>query len=313
MPDVVVTEFIDAGVLDMLRAGYSVHHDPGLWSKPEELRALAADAIALIVRNRTQVDAALLVAAPKLKVVGRLGVGLDNIDMPACKARGVIVCPAIGANAVSVAEYVVASALVLTRGPMFFSSHRLAAGEWPREDMSKGHENAGRRFGIIGFGSIGQIVGEKAKAIGMEVVAYDDFIPGDNAAWQKAKRLGLDELLETSDIITLHCPLTPDTRGLIGARELARMKKGAILINTARGGVVDEPALADALRSGHLGGAAVDVFSVEPIDQATAAIFSGVPNLILTPHVAGVTAEANRRVSTVTVENVRRELEALKS
>ena len=147
----------------------------------------------------------------------------------------------------------------------------------------------------------------------MEIVAYDGFIPADSAVWQKAQRLTLDELLETSDVITLHCPLTPETRGLIGARELARMKKGAVLINTSRGGVVDEPALADALRSGHLAGAAVDVFSAEPIDKATGAIFRDVPNVILTPHVAGVTLEANMRVSTTTVENVRRELRALQS
>ncbi len=313
MADIVSTEFIDDGVLDVLRADYSVHHDPALWSKPEELQALAADAVALVVRNRTQVDADLLDKAANVKVIGRLGVGLDNIDMPACKARGITVCPAIGANAVSVAEYVIAAALVLPRGPMFFSSQRLVAGEWPRVEMSGGHENAGRRFGVIGFGSIGQIVGERARAMGMEVVAYDGFIPADSDVWEKATRLSFDELLETSDIVTLHCPLTPETRGLIGAKELARMKKGAVLINTARGGVVDEPALADALRSGHLAGAAVDVFTAEPIDKETGAIFRDVPNVILTPHVAGVTLEANMRVSTMTVENVRRELKALKA
>ena len=311
MPDIVVTEFIDAGVLDVLHADYKVHHDSTLWTKPEELQGLAADAIGLIVRNRTEVNAALLAAAPKLKVVGRLGVGLDNIDMPACKARDVIVCPAVGANAVSVAEYVIASALVLPRGAMFFSSHRLAAGEWAREDLIRGRENDGKRFGIIGFGSIGQIVGDKARALGMEIVAYDSHIPADSPVWQKAERLSLDELLATADIITLHCPLTPETRGLIGSRQLARMKKGAVHINTARGGIVDEPALAEALRSGHLAGAAVDVFAAEPIDKATADVFRGVPNVILTPHVAGVTLEANMRVSAMTVENVRRELKAL--
>jgi (S)-sulfolactate dehydrogenase len=203
MPDIVVTEFIDAGVLDVLHADYGVHYDSTLWTRPDELQALAADAIALIVRNRTQVNEALLAAAPKVKVVGRLGVGLDNIDMPACKARGVTVCPAIGANAVSVAEYVIAAALILPRGAMFFSSHRLAAGEWAREDLIHGRENDGKRFGIIGFGSIGQIVGSKARALGMEVVAYDGYIPADSPVWQKAKRLSFDKVLETADIITL--------------------------------------------------------------------------------------------------------------
>ena len=308
MADIVVTEFLDADPVELLKQRYQVHVDTGLWNKRAELEALAAEAVALIVRNRTQVDAALLDKAPNLKVIGRLGVGLDNIDMAACKARNVVVCPAIGANAVSVAEYVMATMLLLLRGPAYLSSARVAAGEWPREAMSRGGEAAGRRFGIIGYGSIGQTVGVRARGLGMHVVAFDEYLHADNPAWEHAERSTLDEVIDTSDIISLHCPLTPQTRGLIGASELARMRKGAILINTARGGIVDEPALADALRSGHLGGAAFDVFTVEPIDQATAAVFRNVPNIILTPHVAGVTLESNARISTVTVENVLREL-----
>ena len=308
MADIVVTEFLDPGPIEILKQQYSVHVDTGLWNKRADLEVLAEGAVCLIVRNRTQVDAALLDKAPKLKVIGRLGVGLDNIDMAACKARNVTVCPAIGANAVSVAEYVIATTLVLLRGPAYLSAARIAAGEWPREEMSRGGEAAGRRFGIIGYGSIGQTVGVRARGIGMHVVAHDDYLPAEDPAWEHAERATLDELLDTADIITLHCPLTPETRGLIGARELARMRKGAILINTARGGIVDERALADALRAGHLGGAAVDVFTTEPIDGATAGVFRDVPNLILTPHVAGVTLESNARISTVTVENVLREL-----
>ena len=308
MADIVVTEFLDPGPIEILKQQYSVHVDTGLWNKRADLEVLAEGAVCLIVRNRTQVDAALLDKAPKLKVIGRLGVGLDNIDMAACKARNVTVCPAIGANAVSVAEYVIATTLVLLRGPAYLSAARIAAGEWPREEMSRGGEAAGRRFGIIGYGSIGQTVGVRARGIGMHVVAHDDYLPAEDPAWEHAERATLDELLDTADIITLHCPLTPETRGLIGARELARMRKGAILINTARGGIVDERALADALRAGHLGGAAVDVFTTEPIDDATAGVFRDVPNLILTPHVAGVTLESNARISTVTVENVLREL-----
>ena len=308
MADIVVTEFLDPGPIEILKQQYSVHVDTGLWNKRADLEVLAEGAVCLIVRNRTQVDAALLDKAPKLKVIGRLGVGLDNIDMAACKARNVTVCPAIGANAVSVAEYVIATTLVLLRGPAYMSAARIAAGEWPREEMSRGGEAAGRRVGIIGYGSIGQTVGVRARGIGMHVVAHDDYLPAEDPAWEHAERATLDELLDTADIITLHCPLTPETRGLIGARELARMRKGAILINTARGGIVDERALADALRAGHLGGAAVDVFTTEPIDGATAGVFRDVPNLILTPHVAGVTLESNARISTVTVENVLREL-----
>lgn len=310
MADIVVTEFIDLGPIELLKQKYSVHLDSELWNKRAELEALVGDAVGLIVRNRTRVDAALLEKAPKLKVIGRLGVGLDNIDMEACKARGIVVCPAVGANAVAVAEHVIATTLILLRGAAYLSTSRVAVGEWPREELSRGHEAAGRRFGIIGYGSIGQHVGARARALGMHVVAHDNYLPADSAAWANAERASLDELLSTCDVITLHCPLTPETRGLIGARELARMKKGAILINTARGGIVDEQALAAALRSGHLGGAAVDVFTTEPIDESTAAIFRDVPNLILTPHIAGVTIESNARISTVTVDNVLRELKA---
>jgi (S)-sulfolactate dehydrogenase len=304
MPDVVVTEFMDQSALEPLRKAYGVHVDTGLWNKPAELEELLVDTLALIVRNRTQVSASLLEKAPRLKVVGRLGVGLDNIDTAACRARAVKVCPAVGANAVSVAEYVIGSALVLARLAAYRATPQLIAGGWPREETSSGMEIAGKRLGIVGFGNIGQTVAGRARAIGLTVAAFDDYLPASNAAWRDAARLGLDDLLATSDIVSLHCPLTAETRNLFDAARLARMRRGALLINTARGGIVDEPALAAALRSGHLGGAAIDVFANEPIDMAGGAQFQDVPNLILTPHVAGVTRESNDRISTVTVENV---------
>lgn len=309
MADIVVTEFIDPAPLEKLRTRYSVHLDTALWDKRAELEGAVVDAVAIIVRNRTQVDAGLIARAGKLRAVGRLGVGLDNIDLGACKARGIAVCPAVGANAVSVAEYVVGSALYLLRQAAFASTVEIMKGGWPRERAGGGHELAGRRLGVVGFGSIGQIVAERARALGMTIGAHDDFLPADHAAWRRAERQSLDSLLTDSDVITLHCPLTPQTKGLIGAAELARMRKGALLINTARGGIVDEAALAASLRAGHLSGAAVDVFVAEPIDAATAAIFSGVPNIVLTPHAAGVTKESNERISAVTVENVMRALE----
>jgi (S)-sulfolactate dehydrogenase len=310
MPDIVVTEFLDPGPLEVLKTRYSVHIDTGLWNKRGELDGLLKDAIAIIVRNRTQVDKALLAAGPKLKAVGRLGVGLDNIDMVACKARGITVCPAVGANAVSVAEWVIGSILMLSRYAAFTSSQKLAEGQWLREQTSRGQEIAGKVLGVVGYGNIGQTVGERARAMGMRVMAFDDFVPANSAAWHHAQRATLDELLSQSDVVTLHCPLTPETKGMLGAQQFARMKKGALLTNAARGGVVDEPALAAALTSGHLGGAAMDVFNTEPIDKASAAHFLGVPNLILTPHIAGVTLESNERISSVTVDNVLKALEA---
>jgi (S)-sulfolactate dehydrogenase len=308
MADIVVTEFLDPGPLEDLKKLFQVKVDTALWNKPAELEQALADAIAIIVRNRTQVTAGLIAKAPKLRAVGRLGVGLDNIDLAACKARDITVCPAIGANAMSVAEYVIGTALMLARFSAYTMNASLIKGEWPREKAGAGWEIAGKRLGIIGFGNIGQTVAGRARAMGMTVGAYDDFVPAGSDAWKDTQRQTLEALLASSDVVSLHCPLTPETRNLLDAKRLATMKKGALLINAARGGVVHEPSLAEALKSGHLGGAAMDVFDIEPIDAKSGGIFAGVPNIILTPHVAGVTRESNDRISTVTVANVLRAL-----
>ncbi len=308
MTDIVITEFMDDDATEVLRRSFSVHRDDDLWRRPDELMSLVGAARALIVRNRTQVTAGLLDAAPRLRAVGRLGVGLDNIDLQACEARRVAVLPAVGANAKSVAEYVVTTGAILRRAGVYLASSRVASGEWPRAIFSAGRELGGARLGLIGFGSIGQVTGTLAAGLGMVIAAHDDFLPPDDPAWSQAIRCTLDELLCSSDIVSLHCPLTPATRGLIGETELSRMKKGAVLINTARGGIVEEDALVAALKDGHLAGAALDVFDEEPLTADRAAQFAGVPGLILTPHIAGVTSESNRRISRLTVENVLRAL-----
>ncbi|MBU1212744.1 MAG: hydroxyacid dehydrogenase [Alphaproteobacteria bacterium] len=313
MPKIVISEFMDEAAVETLRAGNDVHLDETLCERPDDLAAAIAQAAALIVRNRTQVTAELIANAPNLKAVGRLGVGLDNIDLVACKARGIAVLPAIGANAASVAEYVLCTAMLLLRAPAFSGTAQLQAGKWPRAALSQGRELAGKTMGLIGFGSIGQATADLARAAGFATLAHDDFLPADHAAWKTTSRAAtLNELLSRSDVISLHCPLTDATRGLIGKNELAAMKPGAILINTARGGILDEAALAAALRSGHLGGAAVDVFSTEPIDAATGKVFAGLENILLTPHVAGVTIESNERISSMTAENVLRVLNEAK-
>ncbi len=308
MADVLIPEFMDEGAAAALKADYDVHWDAELWGKRDDLIKQIGEARAIIVRNATQVDAELLAAAPILKIVARLGVGLDNIDLETCESRGIEVCPAIGANAPSVAEYVIATALILLRGQALRSTAAVVGGAWDRQSFASGVELAGRTLGIIGFGSIGQVMAAKAKAMGMEVRAYDAMLPEAAPAWSGAKRTDLDDLIAEADVITLHCPLTPETRGLIGSAELARMKRGAILINSARGGIVDETACASALKSGHLGGAALDTLETEPIDAATGALFAGLENVILTPHIAGVTQDANKRISNVAVTNVQRVL-----
>lgn len=309
MSKVVISEFMDAAAVDTLRQHCDVLLDETLCERPGDLATAVANADALIVRNRTQVTADVIAAGPALKAVGRLGVGLDNIDLEACKARNVAVLPAIGANAVSVAEYVLTTAMVLLRGPVYFRTVELQDGKWPRAELSKGREIEGKTMGLVGFGSIGQTTAKLAQAAGFKTIAHDEFLPTDHAAWKTTASKTLAQLLAEADVISLHCPLTDETRNLIGKDELAQTKPGAILVNTARGGIVDEATLAEALRSGHLGGAAVDVFSAEPISEDTAAIFSGVPNLILTPHVAGVTHESNERISAITAENVLRTLQ----
>ena len=169
-------------------------------------------------------------------------------------------------------------------------------------------ELAGKRLGIIGLGSIGSTTARKARALEMRVFACDPYLPDGNENWNVAEKLSLEELLDTCDVVTIHCPLNEETRGMIAGQELARMKKGAVLINSARGGIVDEAACAAALRSGHLGGAALDVFDDEPIKAEAGKLFAGIPNVILTPHISGVTLESNHRVSFMTVESVARVL-----
>jgi (S)-sulfolactate dehydrogenase len=308
MPDIVISEPMHDGAVEELWRRWDVVYDPALVDRPDDLAKALADARALIVRNRTQVRGALLDAGKNLKVIGRLGVGLDNIDLEACKARGIAVCPATGANAVAVAEYVIAMALVLLRGA-YFSSEAVSAGAWPRMALV-GREAAGKQLGLIGFGSIARATAERAAALGMRVAAYDPYLPPDDPAWKVASRLTLEELLASSDAISLHVPLTQETRGLLRPRALSQMKPGSILINTSRGGIVDEEAVVNALREGRLGGAALDVFEHEPLDAKHGAMFRGVPNLILTPHIAGVTVESNIQVSTVVAQAVLRHLES---
>ena len=306
MADIVISEFMDEAAIRDLLPGRDVLYDAKLVDRPADLAAALADARALVVRNRTQVRGALLEAAPKLRVVGRLGVGLDNIDLEACKARGIAVCPATGANDVAVAEWAITAMLVLLRGA-WSATPQVIAGEWPRMSTI-GREASGKTLGLVGLGGIARETATRAAALGLRICAADPLLPADHPAWKLADRVTLDELVRRSDVISLHVPLTSETRGLFDAARLGAMRRGAILLNAARGGIVDEAALAASLRSSHLGGAALDVFAQEPLDAAQGATFAGVPNLLLTPHIAGVTDESNVRVSHVTLEAVLRHL-----
>ena len=303
---IVISEFMDERAVALLAAKHEVLYDAALQKDAARLTVEAANCDAMIVRNLTQVRGdllAALVSSKRCKVVGRLGVGLDNIDVPGCEAQGMQVIPATGANALSVAEYVIASAMLLLRGA-YSATAEVAAGKWPRARLSSGRETAGQTLGIIGFGGIGQLTARLAQGLGMKVQAFDAMLPSDHAVFAKTgvRATTLDALIASSDVVTLHVPLVDGTRGLFNATRIAAMKKGAVLINTSRGHIVDMEAVAASLKAGHLGGAAVDVFDVEPMPASAA--LEGCPNLLLTPHISGVSFESNERVSFMIADKV---------
>jgi (S)-sulfolactate dehydrogenase len=305
----VISEFMDESAVAQLQAQHNVVFDPTLVDDMPRLLQLAQTADALIVRNRTQVRGELLAALARCKVIGRLGVGLDNIDVSACEARGMQVIPATGANALAVAEYVIGTAMVLLRG-VYLSSAAVASGTWPRPALSNGREISGTCLGLVGFGGIGRLTAKLAQGLGMTVMAHDPMLAADNPVWAESgvQCASFEDLLSQADVVSLHVPLTPGTANMLSAERIAGMKPGAIVINTSRGGIADERAVAAALRESRLGGAAFDVFESEPLGAGSA--WEGCPNAILTPHVAGVTAESNVRVSTLIAAAVARALKA---
>ncbi|MDR6216601.1 phosphoglycerate dehydrogenase [Deinococcus soli (ex Cha et al. 2016)] len=288
---------------DLNHDGFQIDYQ-GNMDRAETLRRLP-EYDALITRSRTKVDRELIDAAgPRLKVIGRGGVGVDNIDLEYASLRGLLVLNAPESNNVSAAELAVMHLMAAARG-LTRSDSKTRAGQWDRKYL--GLELKDKTLGIVGLGRIGSIVADRAQGLRMHVVAFDPYVPDS-----KFERLGvtraatLDELLAQVDAITVHTPLTDETRGMIGAEQLARLKKGAIAVNAARGGIIDEQALVDALHSGHLFAAGVDVFVDEP--PAPEHIFLGAPNLGITAHLGANTFEAQERVG---AEIVSRVLDAL--
>jgi (S)-sulfolactate dehydrogenase len=305
---ILISEFISPQALQFLREKHEVIYDPELYKEPLKIKESIKSVQGFIVRNLTQVNEDILSAAPDLKVVGRLGVGLENIQLPACAQRNIKVIPATGANAQSVAEYVIGSVIALSR--RFQEATQITLeGKWPRPQFSGQPECFGKNMGIIGFGSIGRVLAQKANAIGLHCIAYDPFITESEVKMNgfTVPMLPVADLLEKSDYVSLHLPLSPETKNLFNAAMLDLMKGGAIIINTARGGILDEHALAERLRSGRIGGAAIDVFSAEPAKDLSH--FANITNLILTPHIAGITEESNERVSQLIANEVSNYLE----
>ena len=303
---ILITEFMDELAVTKLRQKYEVIYDPSLVERQDAILELIGKTRAIIVRNKTLITKILINKASSLSCVGRLGVGLDNIDLVACQENNVTVYPAIGANSNSVAEYVICSAMLLLRRA-FQKNIEMISGVWPRQESS-GLEVRGKTIGLIGYGEIAQRTSVIAKSLGMKVVAFDPYINASSDLWRDTEKLSLDKLLRVSDIISLHIPLNKETNNLLDENKLSLVKPSAVLINSARGGILDENALSKALRENRIRGAALDVFSEEPLSEEKAKKFSQLNNIILTPHIAGITEESNERVSQMIADKVEKHL-----
>lgn len=265
----------------------------------ERVLELVGDAHGLVVRSATQVDRELLAAAPALRVVGRAGIGVDNIDLEAATARGVLVVNAPHANTISAAEHTMALMLAQARN-IPRADATLRAGVWDRKSF-QGVELAGKTLGVVGLGKIGTLVAQRSLAFGMRLIAYDPFVGPERARRLGVELVELDQLLAEADFITIHLPLTKETEGLIGRDALTKTKPGVRIINTSRGGIVDEEALAEAIGEGRVAGAGLDVFSVEPLTSSH--LFS-LPQVVLTPHLGASTTEAQDKAGTDVAEAV---------
>ena len=297
---VLVTDSLAESGLDILRAAQDVELDYRSGLKGEALLAAVAESDALITRSGTAVTPELVNAGTRLRIIGRAGVGLDNVDVDACTRRGILVINAPTANIMSATEHTMAMLLALCRNiPEAHAS--VKRGEWTRSKFM-GIELDGKTLGIIGLGRIGSRVTVRARGFNMRVLAYDPYISDSVFERVTAQRVTLAQLLAQADVITVHTPLTDETKGLIGAAEIAKMKDGVIVLNIARGGIYEETALADALNSGKIAGAAVDVYEDEP--PAKDHPLLNAKNIILSPHIGANTIEAQDRVAVQTAEMV---------
>jgi len=278
-------------------AGFEVDQKPGL--SPEERRAIIQDYHGLVVRSATKVTADLMEAAKNLKVVGRAGTGLDNVDIPAATAKGIVVMNTPGQNSNAAAELAVTMIFALSR-QLYRACESLKACRWEKKAL-EGREVMGKTLGVVGFGNIGRIVGELGRGIKMRLLAYDPYLNAEQIRGFGAEPAPLEDLLAQADYVTIHVPKSKETTSLFNAETIAKMKDGSYLINCARGGIVDEDALYEALVSGKLAGAALDVFSVEPPGEHK---LLKLDNFICTPHLGASTFEAQVNVAVAVAEQM---------
>jgi D-3-phosphoglycerate dehydrogenase len=297
-PVVLIAEELSPATVEALGPDFEIRHCNG--ADRSELLPAIADVDAILVRSATKVDAEALAAARRLKVVARAGVGLDNVDVKAATQAGVMVVNAPQSNIVSAAEHAIALLLACLRN-VAPASVALKAGEWKRSKYT-GIELTDKVVGIVGLGRIGVLVAQRLSAFGTRLIAYDPYVQPARAAQIGVRLVGIEELLREADIITIHLPKTPETLGLIGASELASTKRGVVIVNAARGGLVDEQALADAIRSGQVGAAGIDVFATEPCTDSPLFAFE---NVVVTPHLGASTDEAQEKAGVAVARSVR--------
>ena len=291
MPKVLISDKLAAGAVDIFKErGVDVDVKTGL--SKEELIAIIPEYDGLAVRSATKPDADVIAAATNLKVIGRAGIGVDNIDIPSATAKGIVVMNTPYGNAITTAEHAIAMMFAAAR-QIPAASTRTQKGEWPKKDYM-GVELFGKTLGLIGAGNIGSIVANRAQGLKMKVVAFDPYLTEERAVEIGVEKVELEDLLARADIITLHTPLTDSTRNILSAENIAKTKKGVILVNCARGGLVDEVALKEALESGQVGAAALDVFVEEPAKEHP---LFGTPGFVATPHLGASTVEAQDNVA----------------
>ncbi len=297
---IVISEDVWSDGFANLAKTHTTIHEPDLWSRRDDLKKLLADAEALVVRNRTQVNEELFAIAPKLKVVGRAGVGLDNIDLEAANRHGVVVSAALGINAVAVGELTLGLALALLRRVTELDSST-RKGEWNRK---AGVEISGKTWGMLGFGATARALAKLLKGFDVTILAYDPFAKVDPefAKDTNTTLVSLDDVISRSDVISLHLPATPETTRVINSERLSKMRSHAVIVNVGRGELIDEAALEEALTSQTIAGAALDVRESEPPKDSR---FRDLPNVILTPHIAGITKESQAKINEVLVNEVK--------
>ena len=310
MTKILITEFIDSQSLQNINKKFDVIYKKDAWQNKDFLEKEIQKFDGIIVRNKTSLDKKILISASNLKFIGRLGVGLDNIDTEYCKNNNIIVQPATGMNSDSVAEYVVNSSLTLLKKTQIINELTLQ-GKWPRTSIVT-KELKGKILGLIGFGDISKKVLKLVNVFDVTCIAYDPFITLKEMEADNVKKVSFDEILNLADIISIHVPLNNDTKYLFDRQVFIKMKKQPIIINSSRGGIINEIDLIDAYRNKYISGFALDVFENEPVNETFYKNISKDMNCILTPHIAGVTEESNVRVSNFIIDKTNKFFENFK-